>query len=128
MARRTLKTKSKVLPLKKRIGKSVEDRMPKEDSQETVVRHEQTGTIADKPVDKKIDEIISSRADAMNKFDLMPKTVGIKALLQPKEDNHLEIAARINRMNKQEQATQYIVEGLKRDKKHIEAYLNNLLK
>lgn len=77
--------------------------------------------------DDRIEKLISSKTDAIKKYDLAPRTTGAKASLETKEDEHLKIIARINKRTKEDQATQYILEGLKRDKKLIIDYLKNLV-
>lgn len=75
----------------------------------------------------KVEKLISSKTDAINKYDLAPRTIGVKASLETREDEYLKIIAKINKRTKEDQATQYILEGLKRDKKLAIDYLKNLV-
>jgi len=68
----------------------------------------------------KIDQIISSKADAMRKYDLKPKTKGVKALLT--NDDHIKFRVVAAKLGKtiEEMASEYVLEGLKRDIKKID--------
>lgn len=76
--------------------------------------------------EKKVEKLISSKMDAIAKYDLKPVTIGVKASLQTKDKIMLETLATINKRTIEEQATHYILEGLRGDKKLAVDYLKNL--
>lgn len=114
MSRKPLKYNPETVEEKlKKINSPVEEKKEEEKSEEKV--------------EDKIDKIISSKAQAIKEFDLTHVTKGVKVSLQKKSDQYLETISEINSRSKQDQATQYVLEGLKRDHARIIQHLKNLI-
>ncbi len=71
-----------------------------------------------------VSKIISTKLDAMEKFNLQPKTIGIKALLEENDDINFTLLSKILRKDKQELASDYVLEGIQRDMKKYNLSIN----